>query len=113
MSYTPTEWKAGDTVTSAKLNKLEQGVASAGGGSGILIVTETDGTLDKTWKEIHNALASGTIVAIPESGTDAFLHIAREASVEEGNYSIFLFETGMYFTTDSENGYPTVEGLPK
>ena len=28
MSYTPTEWKAGDTVTSAKLNKIEQGIAS-------------------------------------------------------------------------------------
>lgn len=31
MSYTPTEWKTGDVVTSAKLNKLEQGVADAGG----------------------------------------------------------------------------------
>ena len=30
MSYTPTEWKTGDVVTSAKLNKLEQGVAAAG-----------------------------------------------------------------------------------
>lgn len=29
MSYEPTQWKAGDTVTSAKLNKLEQGVADS------------------------------------------------------------------------------------
>ena len=28
MSYEPTEWKAGDTVTSAKLNKIEQGIAN-------------------------------------------------------------------------------------
>lgn len=34
MSYTPTQWKAGDTVTSAKLNKMEQGIA---GGANILI----------------------------------------------------------------------------
>lgn len=27
MSYTPTNWKAGDTVTSTKLNKMEQGIA--------------------------------------------------------------------------------------
>lgn len=27
MAYTPTNWKSGDVVTSAKLNKLEQGVA--------------------------------------------------------------------------------------
>lgn len=31
MSYTPTTWAAGDVVTSAKLNKLEQGVAAADG----------------------------------------------------------------------------------
>lgn len=30
MSYTPTQWKAGDTVTSAKLNKMEQGIAASG-----------------------------------------------------------------------------------
>lgn len=31
MSYTPTNWKAGDVVTSAKLNKMEQGIAASGG----------------------------------------------------------------------------------
>lgn len=31
MAYTPTTWNRGDTVTSTKLNKLEQGVANAGG----------------------------------------------------------------------------------
>lgn len=29
MSYTPTEWKKGDVVTSSKLNNLEEGVQSA------------------------------------------------------------------------------------
>ena len=29
MSYTPTTWAAGDTITSAKLNKLEQGLGNA------------------------------------------------------------------------------------
>lgn len=32
MAYTPTEWQSGDIVTSAKLNKIEQGIADAGGG---------------------------------------------------------------------------------
>ena len=31
MSYTPTTWATGDSVTATKLNKLEQGVANAGG----------------------------------------------------------------------------------
>ena len=35
MSYEPTNWKSGDVVTSAKLNKLEQGVS----GGGVLKVT--------------------------------------------------------------------------
>lgn len=34
MSYTPTMWNAGDVVTAEKLNKLEQGVAEGGGGGG-------------------------------------------------------------------------------
>lgn len=36
MSYEPTTWQAGDTITSARLNKLEQGVAEGGGG--VLVV---------------------------------------------------------------------------
>lgn len=42
MSYTPTNWKAGDVVTSAKLNKMEQGIAAGGG---IRIVHMTMGDL--------------------------------------------------------------------
>ena len=32
MSYTPTTWTTGDTITATKLNKIEQGIANAGGG---------------------------------------------------------------------------------
>ena len=31
MAYTPTNWTTGDTITATKLNKLETGVANAGG----------------------------------------------------------------------------------
>ena len=52
MSYEPTQWKDGDLVTSAKLNKLEQGVANGGG---IMVVhANEDMVLDKTWQEIYN-----------------------------------------------------------
>ena len=56
MSYEPTEWKAGDTVTSAKLNKIEQGIKN-----NILIANliptgqVNEGYLDKTWQEIYDA----------------------------------------------------------
>lgn len=32
MAYNPTEWKCGDTITAEKLNKMEDGIANAGGG---------------------------------------------------------------------------------
>ena len=32
MSYTPTTWTTGDTITATKLNKIEQGIADSGGG---------------------------------------------------------------------------------
>lgn len=34
MSYTPTEWGTGDTITAALLNKMENGIAAGGGGGG-------------------------------------------------------------------------------
>ena len=32
MAYTPTTWNNGDIITAEKLNKIENGVAQAGGG---------------------------------------------------------------------------------
>lgn len=32
MSYTPTSWSTGDTITASALNKIENGIANAGGG---------------------------------------------------------------------------------
>lgn len=32
MSYTPTNWTTGDTITASALNKIENGIANAGGG---------------------------------------------------------------------------------
>lgn len=56
MAYEPTNWAKGDVITSAKLNKLEQGVAGQ-----ILFATQEvqssgyGAVLDKTWQEIHDA----------------------------------------------------------
>ena len=60
MSYEPTVWKAGDTVTSAKLNKMEQGIASSSSNSGGVLIVEkvmnnNITTLNKTWQEIYDA----------------------------------------------------------
>lgn len=56
MSYTPKTWHTGDTVTATDLNNIENGIANAGSA---LIITDTNGTLDKTYAEICDALDSG------------------------------------------------------
>lgn len=75
MRYTPTEWKTGDVVTSAKLNKLEQGVADAGGG-GALVVEFTYNASDTTYTS--TSLASDVITAF-FAGTPVLFHFPGDA----------------------------------
>lgn len=79
MSYEPTNWKDGDLVTSAKLNKLEQGVANGANFEVINMEVAQDRghfSLDKTAGEIIDILKSGKyilVISIPElpSGTSS------------------------------------------
>ena len=72
MSYTPTNWQTGDTITAEKLNHIEQGLFEAVDSIIILndkaepfIVTLTptaqdlSGTMDKTVAEINAAYEAG------------------------------------------------------
>lgn len=110
MSYEPTNWKSGDTVTSAKLNKMEQGIANAGGGGGAFIVNDVEGTLDKTWQEIFDAMSTSVAFVSYKSETEIDYGIV-EAAINGGSdeYTINAGAIGMY-TTDSADGYPAVEG---
>ena len=71
MSYEPTVWKDGDLVTSAKLNKMEQGIANTGGAM-IVETTFVKGNdaydvyfeTDKTAEEIKTAFCNGNTVLI-------------------------------------------------
>ena len=62
MSYTPTEWQTGDTITAEKLNKMERGIENA---NNPFIVTLTptaqgfSGVMDKTVGEINAAYEAG------------------------------------------------------
>lgn len=42
MSYTPTTWNTGDTITPSALNKIEQGIANAGGGNPAIKMVAND-----------------------------------------------------------------------
>lgn len=74
MAYTPTTWSAGDTITSAKLNKIEQGIVNAGESAGVFMVDilheeVSSGTryyTSKTYNEIKEAFLSGKTVIVRE-----------------------------------------------
>lgn len=57
MSYTPTTWTTGDTITASAMNKIENGIANAGSG---VIITDNGTALDKTYAEIYDLVNSGT-----------------------------------------------------
>lgn len=108
MAYEPTVWKSGDVVTSAKLNNMEQGIANAGA----MIVHDNNGTLDKTWQEIHDAAPFVTII-MGESGNLTIMPLFGIAEYD-GAFALlcgFLDMDGangrMYFAT-SASGYPVL-----
>ena len=105
MSYT---WTNGEVITADKLNNT--------GGSGFLLVTDTNGTLDKTWKEISDSINANVPVYVRFSATQQGMLIdgifnAGVASGMDGDtmtYMVVLID-GMNsrYTTYTETGYPT------
>lgn len=115
MSYDPTNWQTGDVVTSQKLNKLEQGVADAGGG-GLLIVNMTmtgDAmTLDKTWQEIYDAVPA--VMVVDPTENDKSVYMVYEVFVDDG-YHVDIGHGSVSFPsffTDSPTGYPSSGDVP-
>lgn len=104
MSYEPTTWKSGDVVTSAKLNKMEQGIANAGA----LIVHDNNGTLDKTWQEIHDA---APLVWLFDDGN--FAPLSSIVSPPAGpDYYVGFYDTmgsvAYEYTASSADSYPVL-----
>ena len=101
MAYEPTVWKSGDVVTSAKLNKIEQGIANAGA----MIVHDNDGTLDKTWQEIYDA---APLVWLITNG-----NYVQMTSIDiEGFYVGFYDASGTTaydYEASSADGYPVLQ----
>ncbi len=110
MSYEPTTWKSGDVVTSSKLNKMEQGIANAGGGGGggasALVVTDTGGTLDHTWQEIHDA-APLAVLDKGAAGIDGG-YVWLKIIAEQGGKYVSAFGNDFYLA-DSADGYPELQ----
>lgn len=120
MSYTPTSWQNGDVITSAKLNKIENGIANAGGGTGILFATVdlSTASLDKTWQEIANANAAYIImsgegttfhmpVVLTSAGTNnTYYVVALVAGQTTGEGDVGFEPMVQTFKATSADGYP-------
>lgn len=108
MSYEKNTWNKGDVITSAKLNHMEDGIA--GGGVLIVRLDETEGALDKTWQQIHDAAGSRVVfVSITDDDDDVSLELVQEVVIGRDNkYYVMASKgaTGTEYVADSADGYP-------
>ena len=81
MSYTPTNWQTGDTVTAEKLNKMESGIAAAAADPFVITCTPTaqdfSGVMDKTPLEIREAYDSNKKIVFRFAGSNVY-YLANE-----------------------------------
>ena len=62
MSYTPTTWNTGDTVTASAMNKIENGIANAGGSSwdAVIRLTHSNDSGADVPAHLTTSIVSGT-----------------------------------------------------
>ena len=80
---------------------------SGGGGSGggVLVVHDVEGTLDKTWQEIHDAMLVGSVVVNHDEGVIVLTY----CFTEKGVYTVGTQTWGqIQYETDSASGYPAL-----
>ena len=111
MSYEPTTWKSGDTVTSAKLNKIEQGIANAGGGGAFVVSADIGtGTLDKTWQEVIDASLTTTVILVIVATENSVVvyNLGQASAGDSYGLTFFNASTQIHASADSADGYPVI-----
>ena len=103
MSYTKREWATGNVVGAVDLNRMENGIEDAGSGQ-VLVVTDTEGTLDKTWQEIYDAFPNCYLVK-PDAGKTLIIEVLPT------DYRVYINDI-LQYTSSSSNDYPEYE-MPK
>lgn len=120
-SSAPTELPSVSGTDEGKVltvNNSGEWVAANPSSGGVLVVTDTDGTLDKTWQEIHDAMLSGgavvslndgdTLLRVCETGiADIMGTIVAVVSVfNSGSASGNFFDS---YTASSASDYPVLQ----
>lgn len=76
-------------------------------GGGVLVVTDTDGTLDKTWQEIHDAMLAGVVVVTRSAPLQrATIVVDTTADTQHTWYIVYIAE-GEAYGVSSASGYPS------
>lgn len=110
----------GTNTTQIATTAFVQKAISGGGGGALIIGVQDDGvskyTLNKTWQEIYNAVASGrgaVVVEEYEEEGQVVYQSARSVITMDGFYEEYTLLTqerggvGQLWFTNSANGYPT------
>ena len=111
MSYTPTTWTTGDTITASAMNKIENGIANAGGGTPFVVtVTESGADLicDKTFNQVKTAMNANQSVYFDFTGTsewDNAYALAVCYSNSTFTVTTFVNNSVFGFVASSADGY--------
>ena len=113
MSYTPTTWQTGDTITAEKLNNMNAFVVNC---TDTTIEGESAIVCDKNGEDVLAAAQSGPVVFLRSYQNDEFyevlplMRITAETITESGNTSIsYCASTWTYeFRADGNNNLSMV-----
>lgn len=108
MSYTPTEWKAGDIVTAEKLNKIEDGISK----SLYCINGSYDSSsvvLDKTYAEVQQLITDGYMpyILFTEGSYVMPCFLTYYSNTEIQFSSVYFDNSNPYVVIFASNSDPT------
>ncbi len=113
MAYTKNTWNTGDIVSSQKLNHMEDGIANSEnvfivGGASLNGNGNPEGTLDKTWQEIHDALQNKICLVVISDNANIVHYFVSGTDMINDAYHVFIGESD--FSVSAANGYPATLG---
>ena len=116
----PTIADAGKAIVVGEDGKYELGEGGGGTGGGALIVHIDGEALDKTYKEIVDAISNGQVVLIYSganptgSEDDALLieNVYEIAYYDEVGYTVKMARNDDIYATNTIDGYPTFYSAP-
>ena len=86
------------------VKEADASLIGGSGDGGIFFVNDVNGTLDKTWQEINDALEARKLVAVFYSGDFGIgCELVGAVRILEGEYTV---STNSYYTATSPDDYP-------